>query len=78
VKVTGDPLQIVSPGFEDIVTLAGKLLVTVMIIAFDVSILGLAHEELEAIIQDMVSPLIKVLVVKTGLLVPTNELPILH
>jgi hypothetical protein len=70
VKVTLVPAQIVLPGLADIVTEGVTTGFTVIVIAFEVTVAGLAQVALLVRIHVTTWVLVKVLVVKVGLFVP--------
>ena len=69
VKVTLVPVQIVV-ALAATLTLTAALAFTVMVMAFEVAGLPVAHPSLDARIQVTICPLVNVLVVYVGLLVP--------
>ncbi len=71
-KVTEVPAQIVPTGDAAMVTLTGLSGFTVMVIAFEVAGLPVAHVAFEVTTQVTTSALLSVLLVKTGLFDPTD------
>ncbi len=71
-KVTEVPAQIVPTGDAAMVTLTGLSGFTVMVIAFEVAGLPVAHVAFEVTTQVTTSALLSVLLVKTGLFDPTE------
>jgi hypothetical protein len=77
VKVTEVPAQIVVVGVE-MVTDGADDAVTVMVIAFEVAVVGDAHDAVEVMTHVTTCPLVSVLVVYVGLFVPTLVVPTFH
>lgn len=74
-NVSGDPLHI---GVAVLIEIVGTGFPMVIVIELDVAVVGDAHAELEVITQDTTCPLVSVVVVKVGLLVPTLVPPTIH
>lgn len=77
VNVTEAPEQIVVVGVLMLIDGVTEA-VTVMVIAFEVAVAGDAHEAVEVMTHVTTWPLVSVVVVKVGLLVPTLVVPIFH
>jgi len=71
VKVTEVPAQIEPAGEAAILTLAGRVGLTVIVTAFDVAGLPVAQDSLEVNIHVTMLPEARVLLVKVGLFDPT-------
>jgi uncharacterized membrane protein YqgA involved in biofilm formation len=70
VKVTEVPMQIVPAGTAAMLTDGITVAVTTMVILFEVAVVGEAQGELDVMITVITSPLLNVVEVKVGELVP--------
>ena len=78
-KVTGVPSQmILSASFETILTLTGRFGFTVVVMGLLLAGLPVAQVAVELIATVTVWPVVSVVVVKVGLLVPTGVVPTYH
>jgi hypothetical protein len=78
VKITDLPEQIAPDGTAAILTLAGRLVFTVMVIPEEVAGLPETHVRDEAIFTDIISPVANDALVYVTLFVPTGEVPLYH
>jgi hypothetical protein len=70
VKVTLVPEQMAPDGLAAILTEGTTVLVTVIVIVFEVAVTGLAQVAFDVITQLIVLPLVSVLLTKVGVLFP--------
>jgi hypothetical protein len=75
-NVSGAPLQI--DAARAVIEIVGVCVPTVIVIALDVTVSGDAHGALEVMTQDTTCPVVNVVVVYAGLLVPTLTVPTFH
>jgi hypothetical protein len=76
VNVSGAPLH--TDVLVACITIVGICVPTVIVIAFDVAVVGDAQPELDVITQVTTCPLVSVAVLYVGLLVPTLVVPTFH